>query len=158
MKPPALTAHHRKLELLAGRWHATETFTAPDRGDAPPPTAGQYDMRVAVNGFALVVDYLQTGADGRYLMHGVIRWDTAAGEYVLDWWDSLGGYGPALRGSWDGDTLVLEGPEPNSAGTTRFAWRVTGDRLDLSLALAPDGATWATVMTASYRRDDPAPA
>jgi hypothetical protein len=68
MTTPTPNEQHRRLELLAGVWRGTETMH-PSQWDPNGGTAeGTNEIRVALNGFALVTDY-------RQLRDGQPTWD-----------------------------------------------------------------------------------
>jgi len=152
MDAPQLTEHHARLAALVGSWRGTDTARMPDGTSAR--FAGRYEQHLDLGGWFLGVDYEQE-ADGavRYRMRAVIGWSASESRYFMHWYDSYGGSSTELRGTWEGDTLVLAGPDALVGGLSRFAWRIAGDRFDLALDTSRDGgANWERRMDATYTR------
>lgn len=152
MDVPRPSQPHARLAELAGAWVGTDVAYLPDGSTAR--FGGRYDQRLDLDGWFLAVDYAQE-ADGavRYRMRAVIGWLPAEERYFMHWYDSFGGSSTELRGEWQGDALVLIGPDPQEGGLTRFTWRVSGDRLTITLDAADEeGADWARRLDADYAR------
>jgi len=153
MEMPGLTAAHRKLERMVGRWIGEETLH-PSPWDAKGGTAtGKVTNARALEGFAVVQDYAQErGGAVTYRGHGVLRFDPPTGEYVFHWFDSIGSPPNEFRGTFDGDVLALQQRSPR--GISRAVWTLVGaDRYDYRMDVSPDGTAWACFMEGVYRRE-----
>jgi hypothetical protein len=151
---PRPTEEHRKLARLAGRWVGEETLSPSPWGPGGAAT-GRFDMRVDVDGFFVIQDYVEE-KDGRtsYRGHGIFGWDAEQKCYAWYWVDSIGMVPPApARGQWEGDTLTFEhAPVGDQRGryTTRF---VSADEITFSIENSRDGGkTWQQFMEGRYRR------
>jgi hypothetical protein len=92
MEMPTPTEAHRRLEKLVGRWSGEEKMTPMPFDPEGGVAIGRVDNRVALDGFAVVQDYEQErGGAITYRALGVYRWDADKDEYVLYWYDSMGG-------------------------------------------------------------------
>lgn len=154
MEMPKPSADHRRLEILAGTWTGKETMHPspwdPNGGEAEGTTRG----RVALEGFAVVVDYEQSRGGARtFEGHGVYTWDARAKEVVLHWFDSMGQGVEEFRGGWEGDRLQLT--SRNAMGFARLSYDfsesgVIGSRMEMS----QDGESWSSLFDGSYARKD----
>lgn len=147
-RPPAPTEHHLALARLEGLWRGLEP--APDDGEA---AIGTYDNRFILGGFVMALDYTQMmGGHARYRMHSLIGWDSPSERYFFHWYDSLGGVGADIFGAFDGDQLILEGPDPVQGGRARFTWTLADDAHEIAIEFSRDRETWTRAMHAEYRR------
>lgn len=152
MDMPKLTEHHRKLELLAGRWQGTETMHPSQWDPEGGKATGRNDIRVGLNGFAAITDYEQE-RDGviTFRGHGVTTWDPQNACYVLHWFDSMGSPPEVFTGNFDGDVLTLGHGGPGMHARLVYDLAHEGilrSRMDMS----PDGANWATLFESDYAR------
>ena len=150
---PQPTAEHKKLHLLAGEWEGDETI-APSPWGPGGPAKGRSSIRVAVDGFYLVQDYVEE-KDGRTVFrgHGIFGWDAQQQTYTWYWCDSMGQVpSQPSRGRWLGDTLVFESSSPQAQG--RYTYRFEGDATyHFKLENSFDGGkTWLTFMDGTYRK------
>src|SRR4051794_23685021 len=129
---PELNALHRRLAALEGTWEGTEALT-PSPWSPGGTARARLTFGVAAGGFALVQGYRSdTGLTG----HGVFS--ISGDDVLLHWFDSIGYPCDApARGTFEGDTLVLERTTPR--GTNRTTFALAGDRLHQRIAV--DGAT-----------------
>jgi hypothetical protein len=144
---------HKKLEHLVGEWSGEETLH-PSPWDPSGGTAkGSVTNRWIVDGFAVVQEYEQRRGDQvTFRGHGVFWYDPATQEYVMHWWDSMGGTGGAYRGQLEGETLVLGAPMPQG-GHSRTSWTRTGPTSHTFLMeVSPDGKTWYPAMEGRYEK------
>lgn len=150
MDMPRPNEHHERLTRLAGRWTGTETMH-PSQWDPKGGSAtGRNDMRIALDGFALITDYEQE-RDGSITFrgHGITTWDAHAGEYVLHWFDSIGSPAEVFRGRFDGDVLTVghEGPMPARLVYDLSQPGILRSRMDMK----HDGE-WKTLFECDYVR------
>jgi hypothetical protein len=151
MEMPKPNEHHRRLERLAGRWTGQETMYPspwdPDGGTA----TGRNDMRIALDGFALITDYEQE-RNGviTFRGHGVMTYDGRNQHYVLYWLDSMGSPLEVFTGNFDGDVLTVEHGGPMHA---RLVYDLTQPGiLRSSMEMSQDGEKWGTFFTCDYAR------
>lgn len=152
MDMPQPSEAHSLLRRFAGDWHGAETMHPspwdPEGGEA----VGHSHARVALNGFAVVVDYEQE-RDGRvtYRGHGVYAYDKDTGDYLLHWFDSIGGTLESFRGSFEGDVLTVSHPGPPMHARLTYDLSEPG-LMRTRMEMSPDGETWGTLFDGSYRR------
>ena len=150
---------HKRLGAFVGEWTGPETmFPAPW-----DPVGGKAMARVVnrwiIDGFAVVQDYEQRKA-GKVVFrgHGVIWFDPAKQEYVMNWWDSIGGSGGQYRGTFDGSILRLSSPMPQG-GHSRTSWNFdSSGGYSFNMEISGDGQTWQPAMLGSYTRAAKKPA
>jgi hypothetical protein len=154
MEMPTPTEAHKRLERLAGRWSGEERMTPMPFDPEGGVAHGRVDNRVALDGFAVVQDYEQKRRGTvTYRGHGVYRWDADKDEYVLYWYDSMGGPPTEYRGPFEGDTLTLIGK--TVYGFNRAVVDLSEpDRYSFHADASPDGETWETFLEARYTRED----
>ena len=154
MEMPQLTAAHRHLDRIVGRWRGEERML-PSPWDPGGGTAiGRVRNAAALDGFAVVQEYEQErGGAVTFRGHGVFRWDPSASEYSLHWFDSLGLDPNHFRGTFDGDVLTLV--SRGAQGFTRavFDFGQPG-RYAYRMDVSGDGAQWMPMMTGDYVRED----
>ena len=144
---------HKKLSALIGEWSGTEKLH-PSPWD---PAGGTAEARVinrwVADGFAVVQEYEQSrNGQVTFRGHGVFWFDPQRDEYVMHWWDSMGGAAGEFRGRFDGNVLALASPMPQG-GHSRTSWTLTGDDAhDFLMEMSPDGQSWAPAMEGQYRK------
>ncbi len=153
METPKPTSHHQRLERLVGRWRGSETMH-PSPWDPQGGTAtGRNDIRLALNGFALITEYEQErGGVITFEGHGVMTYDSNESRYVLHWFDSLGSPPEVFTGTFDGDVLTVGHGGPGMHARLTYDLTRKGilrSRMDLS----EDGAEWAGFFECDYERD-----
>jgi hypothetical protein len=153
MEMPKPGEAHKKLGAFVGEWAGPETmFPAPW-----DPVGGKAMARVVnrwiVDGFAVAQEYEQRrGGKVTFRGHGVIWFDPAKQEYVMNWWDSMGGSGGQYRGTFDGSILRLSSPMPQG-GHSRTSWNFdSSGSYSFNMEVSGDGQTWQPAMLGSYNR------
>ena len=152
MEMPRPTHAHQLLEKFAGSWEGEDVMHPSPWDPEGGKATGRFERRMALEGFSLIGDYEQE-REGRITFrgHAVYTYDTAAREYVVYWWDSMGMPANVYRGQLEGDALVVECDEPQ--GRSRITTRVTGkDTLHFLMEHSPDGRTWSTCMESVYQK------
>jgi hypothetical protein len=153
MEMPKPSDAHKKLGAFIGEWSGPETMYP-----APWDPVGGKAMAKVVNrwildGFAVVQEYEQR-RDGKvnFRGHGVIWFDPSKQEYVMNWWDSMGGSGGQYRGVFNGTTLNLAAPMPQG-GQSRTSWDFsTPGAYSFNMEISGDGQTWKPAMAGSYKK------
>jgi Protein of unknown function (DUF1579) len=153
MDMPKPSDFHKKLAALVGDWSGAETLHPAPWEPAGGTATGRVVNRWTIDGFALIQEYEQR-RDGQVTFkgHGVFWWDPARQQYVMHWWDSMGGTGAEYRGRFDGDVLMLSAPMPQG-GRSRTSWRLTGpDSHVFLMEVSPDGENWHPAMEGRYTK------
>jgi len=143
---------HKKLGALVGEWSGAETLH-PSPWDASGGSASATVInRWVADGFAVVQDYEQR-RNGKVTFrgHGVFWYDPGKQEYVMHWWDSMGGTGGEYRGTFDGDVLVLGAAMPQG-GHSRTSWALDANGHTFLMEVSPDGQNWQPAMEGKYRK------
>ena len=152
MQMPGPTAHHHKLEALAGEWVGEETLHPSPWAPETRTAIGRFSSRIALDGMFLVSDYTET-RDGNVVFrgHGVYGWHAKKERYTMHWFDSMGFPPGETLGVWEGDTLTFSGS--GEGGHGRYVYTVHGrDRMSFRIESSQDGATWSTIMEGEYKR------
>jgi hypothetical protein len=151
MEFPKLTAQHRRLEELAGKWTGQEkVYASPYTAEGQ--ATGRFDFRMDLEGFFLLTDYVEeSDSNPTYYAHGVFGWDVKQACYTLHWFDNFGNPPAAPgHGQWQGDTLTFHHEYPTGSGRTIFG---LGDsELKLRVEMSPDGKSWKPLIEGSYHR------
>jgi hypothetical protein len=153
MEMPKPGDAHEKLGALVGEWAGDETLHPSPWDPVGGGAQAQVTNRWVADGFAVVQEYEQR-RNGRVTFrgHGVFWFDPGRGEYVMHWWDSMGGTAGEYRGRFDGDVLMLSAPMPQG-GHSRTSWTLTGpDAHTFLMEVSPDGEVWQPAMEGRYRR------
>jgi hypothetical protein len=153
MEMPKPGDAHKKLGAFVGEWAGPETmYPAPW-----DPVGGKATAKVVnrwiLDGFAVVQEYEQR-RDGKvnFRGHGVIWFDPAKQEYVMNWWDSMGGNGGQYRGTFNGTVLSLASPMPKG-GHSRTSWTFgEADGYSFNMEISHDGQTWQPAMAGNYKK------
>jgi hypothetical protein len=153
MEMPKPGDAHKKLGAFVGEWKGPETmYPAPW-----DPIGGKATARVVnrwiLDGFAVVQEYEQRrGGKVTFRGHGVIWFDPSKQQYVMNWWDSMGGGGGQYRGDFDGTILRLDSPMPQG-GHSRTSWDFAAPGgYSFNMEISGDGRTWQPAMCGSYQR------
>ncbi|GAA3556022.1 DUF1579 family protein [Amycolatopsis ultiminotia] len=152
MNLPTPGREHDALTALTGEWSGTEELAAAPWAPASTATA-TCSYRRALDGFAVVQDYVQTRADGTKLLgHNVFTVDPGTGETLWYGFDSYG-FPPAApaRGSWHEGTLHLE--KHTERGVARHRLTPDGDVLvhEIDVRLGDD-LEFSPFLRARYTR------
>jgi len=152
MEMPTPTEHHQKLANLEGRWRGTETMYPSQWDPAGGTATGLNEMRLALDGFAVISDYEQE-RDGTITFrgHGVMTYEPGEGHYILHWFDSLGSPPEVFRGNFEGDFLTLSHGGPCIHARLTYDLSTAGT-LRTQMEMSQDGAEWALFFEASYER------
>jgi Protein of unknown function (DUF1579) len=153
MEMPRPGDAHEKLGALVGEWAGDETLHPSPWDPVGGGAQALVTNRWVADGFAVVQEYEQR-RNGRVTFrgHGVFWFDPGRGEYVMHWWDSMGGTAGEYRGRFDGDVLMLSAPMPQG-GHSRTSWTLTGpDAHTFLMEVSPDGQVWQPAMEGRYRR------
>lgn len=154
METPSPTTAHDRLRIFLGRWKGAETLS-PAPWDPEGGTAvGTAENRLVLDGFAVVQEYEQSreGKPG-FRGHGVLAFDSAAGDYVMHWFSSMGTPPMVYRGKFEGEVLRLG--SAFAGGISRCSWDFgAAGRYRFSLEFSPDGKTWHPMMEGTYVRED----
>jgi hypothetical protein len=151
MEMPKPGEAHKKLERLVGAWRGTETMHPAPWDPAGGPAQGHVVNRWVTGGFAVVQEYRQRrGGVDNFSGHGVFWFDQARQEYVMTWWDSMGGMGAEYRGGFNGDVLELKSAMPQG-GYARTSFDLgTPGRYGFRMDISMDGASWQPAMEGQY--------
>src|SRR5262245_40199246 len=126
MEMPKPGEAHKKLSVLVGEWDGDETLPPSPWDTAGGAALARVTNRWDADGVARVQDYEQIRNDQvTFSGHGVFWYDPASDEYVMHWWDSMGGAAGEYRGKLEGNRLVLGSPMPQG-GHARTSWVITG--------------------------------
>jgi hypothetical protein len=153
MEMPRPGDQHKRLAALVGEWTGKETLHPSPWDPAGGGAQAQVTNRWVADGFALVQEYEQR-RNGKVTFrgHGVFWFDPARDEYVMHWWDSMGGTAGEYRGRFEGDVLALRCPMPQG-GHSRTSWTMAGDEGHTFLMeVSPDGESWQPAMEGRYRK------
>lgn len=152
MPMPSLTPGHENLKRFAGTWTGDENMHASQWCPEPFVAQGTNNGRVALNGFATIIDYEQR-RDGQvtFTGHGVLSYEAASDEYCMTWFDCLG-IGPEIfRGRFTDGVLVTESEAGPMRSRLTYDFREEGRWLG-RMEMSADGKNWRTVFDADYRR------
>lgn len=145
-------AHRELATALLGTWIGEERL-APMPWD---PAGGSAVARVrnasALGGLAVVQEYGQTRAGEATLRGlGVFRWDAAAGEVVLAWFDSLSPEPREFRGAFEGPRLALVSRAARGQARATYDFAAPNS-YTYRLEVSPDGVEWRVYLQGAYRR------
>lgn len=151
---PQLTDQHRQLHALAGRWRGEETMY-PMPWSPGGQAQGRYEMRVDIDGFFVIQDYVQE-REGQvsYRGHGIFGWDEPQQTYTWYWVDAMGFVPPApARGHFADGVFSFESPPaPGMRARYRFSL-IDADNIGFSMQHSTDdGVSWSTFMDGRYQR------
>lgn len=149
MEMPKVSEEMARLtELFRGTWRGEETLYPSPWDPAGGTGYGTWIVRPSVDGFCLLVDYDEE-RDGKiaYRGHGVHGWDSGEGCFFAYWFDSSGVMPRAgNRARLDGDRYTYQD------GHNRFTYTWRDGVFEFLLETARDGAPFAPVHEARYRR------
>jgi hypothetical protein len=152
MEMPKPAAEQRALEILVGTWLGQERLFPSSFDPIGGLAIGHVHNRLALDGFAVIQDYEQE-RDGavNFRGHGLFRWDTARHDYVLHWFDSMGGPPTDYRGTLSARVLVLTAPQPQGFSRAIFDFSLA-KRYHYRLEISPDGNQWMPFTEGEYVR------
>ncbi len=154
MEMPKPTEAHRKMAALAGRWAGQERMHPSPLDPKGGAAVGRADNRMALDGFALLHDYVQErNGVASFNGHGVLTFDAREQCYVMHWWDSMGFGANVFKGTFAGDTLSMTRRE--AQGHSRVAWEFPDSKTyRFRMEFSPDGNQWKPLMEGEYTRAD----
>lgn len=140
---------HETLARLTGAWIGDETMYPSPWSPEERKTTARIQARL-LDGFYAVSDYEQRDGDEvTFRGHGVYAWDPATKEYLMYWFDSMGGPGGVARGTLEGNQLTFRNETP--MGHSRYRYTFHDDETVFEMAMSPDGEAWQDMMRARYR-------
>lgn len=140
---------HRNLAKLAGAWAGDETLHPSPWSPEAQQRTGHISARM-LDGFFVVSDYEQK-ADDRVTFrgHGVYSWDPEKQNYVMYWFDSMGGAGSVATGTFEDDVLTFSATSP--MGHHRYRYTFGEGETTFEMAMSQDGENWQQLMDATYK-------
>lgn len=153
MDMPKPSDKHSRLDALVGEWAGEEKLHPAPWDPAGGTASARIVNRPILDGFGVVQEYQQE-RDGTVTFkgHGVFWYDNQNQEYVMTWWDSMGGSGTHYRGQFDGDRLVLGAPMPQG-GHSRAVFDVgTPGEYAFLMEVSPNGEDWVPAMEGTYAK------
>ena len=152
MNMPQLTPGHARFEYFAGTWQGPENMR-PSRWTPEGFTAtGRNTGRVALNGFAMILDYQQE-KDGvvTFTGHGVLTYDPHTDTYQMTWFDCLGTAPEFYVGTFAGKVLTLASDRQGFRSRLTYDFSRPGRWLG-RMETSPDGANWDLMFDAVYTK------
>jgi len=152
MYAPEPAAGHRLLARMEGVWEGEETMHPSEWDPAGGTAFGRNVHRVALGGFALVIDYEQI-REGvvTFSGHGVYTYDPARDLVTLHWFDSLGSPPEVFTGRFENDVLTLGHGGPGMHARMTYDLTETGT-MKGGMEMSKDGVNWRRLFDATYRR------
>lgn len=142
MEMPKPSAGHLKLEAFAGTWEGREKLFPSPWDPAGGEATGRMRARVALDGFAVIVDYEQErGGEVNFRGHGVFTFDAKEEIYTLTWFDCMGSPPEVFRGRFTGEVLELAHGGPGMHARLTYDLSEAG-RLSKRMELSEDGSAW----------------
>ncbi len=151
MPLPSPGPAHARLERLVGVWSGPERMHPSPGFPEGYEAHARNENRAALSGFVVLTDYRQL-RDGAVSFegHGVYRYDAGADEYVLHWFDVVGGNQDLFRGSFEADRMVLVAE--GAGGFLRQIHDLSEPGLLLTtLERSSDGRRWEPWLEGRYR-------
>ena len=150
--PSSPNVQGNPLGLLAGGWSGDEAYSA---GATAPAAVGHFVFTLVHGGETVLIDYERRVA-GKVCFrgHGICRRGSAAGELILQWWDTDRTQETVLAGWEDDGRAIL-----STSGRSRVRWSLaclTDDLLTLAIAESRDGTNWEVQRISTYHRCAPA--
>lgn len=140
---------HAKLKQLSGRWAGPETMLPSPWSPQEEQRFGRIDARV-LEGFFVISEYEQKAGDQvTFRGHGVYSYDPKAEEYVMYWFDSMGGAGGVARGRLEGNQLTFQNTSP--MGHHRYRYTFHQGETVFEMAMSQDGSKWDVMMVGKYK-------
>jgi hypothetical protein len=81
--------------------------------------------------------------------HGVYSWDPEDQQYVMYWFDSMGGPGGVAKGGLVGNQLTFRNTSP--MGHHRYRYTFEAEETVFEMAVSQDGESWQPQMVGHYR-------
>lgn len=151
MHMPVPGPEHENLAKLAGEWSGEETMFASAWCPEERKVFGRIKARVLEN-FFVVSDYEQKHGDQvSFRGHGVYAWDPQEKQYVMYWFDSMGGPGGIAKGRLEGNQLTFRNTSP--MGHHRYRYTFGDGTTTFEMSMSADGKAWNTLMVGHYTAD-----
>jgi len=154
MEMPIPSAAHARLNSLAGKWTGEEKMYPSPWDPQGGMAEAKIDNQLVLDGFAIAQNYAQLrGGKVSFSGHCVMSYDTAAKEYQMHWWDSMGTPVNVFRGQFEGNVLALNNKNP--MGHSRCSMnleKAAAGAYSFKMEVSPDGKQWATFMEGKYVR------
>ena len=150
MEMPKPTEEHRRLARLAGSWEGREVMHPSQWDPKGGEATGRSHLRVALDGFALLIDYEQE-RDGAITFsgHGVVTYDTRDNCYVMHWFDSMGSPPEVFHGTFHDNVLALAHGGP--AMHVRLTYDISDEkRLKVRMEMSMNGEDWNALFDGEY--------
>lgn len=142
MEMPKPSAGHRKLEKLAGRWEGDEKLYPSPWDPAGGAATGRMQSRVALDGFALIIDYEQErGGRVTFAGHGVFTFNPKEDLYTLTWFDCMGSAPEVFKGRCVDDVLTVAHGGPGMHARLTYDFSEEGT-LFKTMEMSQDGKGW----------------
>ena len=152
MHTPTPSPEQQQLHRFVGTWAGEERIQPSPWDPEGAVATGRVRNVAALDGTVMVQDYDQE-RDGRVAFrgHGVFRWDAAAGQHVLHWFDTMSPHPREFRGGFQGRVFTAVSAEPR--GHNRATWDLgADDAYTYRLEASPDGEQWFLYIEGTYRR------
>jgi hypothetical protein len=149
MAMPRPGPEHDNLKRLTGKWPGPETMMPSPWSPQQQERHCRIDARM-LDGFFVISDYEQRAGDQvTFRGHGVYGWDPEAEEYLMYWFDSMGGAGGVARGHLDGNRRTFQNTSP--MGQHRYRYTFGEDETVFEMAMSNDGKKWNVPMEGRYK-------
>ena len=149
MHMPKPGVEHDNLAKLAGNWAGEETMFPSPWSPEKQQRFGSTRARV-LDGFFVISEYEQRAGDQvTFRGHGVYSWDPEAKEYLMYWFDSMGGAGGVARGRLEGNQLTFQNTSP--MGHHRYRYTFNDGETVFEMAVSQDGKAWQPMMEGHYK-------
>jgi Protein of unknown function (DUF1579) len=149
MEMPKPGPEHEILAKLAGEWSGEETMLPSPWSPEKRTCHGHIRGRV-LDGFFVVSDYEQKSGDKvSFRGHGVYAWDPKAQEYLMYWFDSMGGPGGVAKGFYEGNQLTFRNTSP--MGHHQYRYTFEPKQTVFEMAMSQDGKSWQPMMVGRYK-------
>ncbi len=154
MEMPRPTAAHERLNPLVGKWKGEEKMYPSPWDPQGGMAEAKIDNQLMLDGFAIAQAYAQIrGGQVAFTGHGVLCYDSAAKEYQMHWWDSMGTPVNVFRGQFEGQRLVLQHKSPMGHSRCTFDLEKVGSgRYVFKMEMSQDAKQWAPFMDGHYSR------
>jgi hypothetical protein len=153
MEMPKPGESHKQMAAFIGEWSGPETMHPSPWMPGGGTRHARVSNRWIVDGFAVAQEYEQLDGDAvTFRGHGVLWFDPSRQDYVMHWWDSMGGSVNEFRGSFQGGAFTLGSAMPQG-GFSRAVWRFGPEgTYAFSMDVSMDGQNWKPSIEGSYTR------
>lgn len=152
MEMPKPSAGHLKFERLAGQWEGEEKLYPSPWDPVGGAAVGRMKSRVALNGFALIIDYAQErGGATTFTGHGVLTFNPKEELYSLTWFDCLGWPPEIFKGRFEGEVLTVAHGGPGMHARLTYNLSEAGQLFKI-METSQDGLTWTRFFDGRLKR------